>query len=201
MDLFSTICYAWAELLTSIPISGCNTMSVSWSDNRPNGDKNRFANKHLHVVKRVTDMDTMIGEGQQVLRDRRKNVKETVEPLGGGQEVLKMEQYGKIRPTANTLVVTNLAGLSMLESWIESNANAAGHYKIEVKVGAIIQATVGPDGTIVEDRDMVTTCGAVTVSIDVEGAKKIVYHLEKADLTGGILRDFKISSGGVAFVA
>lgn len=176
-------------------------MSVSWSDNRPNGDKNRFANKHLYVVKRVTDMDTMIAEGQQVLRDRRKNVKETVEPLGGGQEVLKMVQYGKIRPTANTLVVTNLAGLSMLESWIESNANAAGHYTIEVKVGAIIQATVGPDGSIVEDRDMVTTCGAVTVSIDVEGAKKIVYHLEKADLTGGILRDFKISSGGVAFVA
>ena len=112
-----------------------------------------------------------------------------------------MEQYGKIRPTANTLIVTNLAGLSMLESWIESNANSAGHYTIEVKVGAIIQATVGSDGSIVEDRDMVTTCGAVTVSIDVEGARKIVYHLEGADLTGGILREFKISSGGVAFVA
>ncbi len=176
-------------------------MSVSWSDPLADGSTNRFANKHLHVVKKVVDINQMINEGQQVLRDRNKSPGASVTQIGETDPVKKKDLYGKIRPNSSSLVVTNEAGLAALESWIESNALTSGQYTMEVKIGAIIQCELDASGSAIGANDTVTTCGSMTVSIEVSGSKKVVYHLCGVDMTGGQLRSFKVAPGGVAFVA
>ena len=157
-------------------------MAVSWVSDPHRVDPNRFGNKHLHVVQGIMSMPEMVSEGQRVLRER--NAANTQD---------KKDAYGKAKPSISTLLVTNVAGQEKMESWIESNFSGDGHYHIPNQIGAIIhcEKLSGPD--------QVTTAGSIHVSIRERDGAKEVYHLKGADMSGGVLNEFKISRGGVAF--
>ena len=157
-------------------------MAVSWLSDPHREDPNRFGNKHLHVVGGIMSMPEMVSEGQRVLRER--NAVNTQD---------KKDAYGKAKPPISTLLVTNVAGQEKMEAWIESRFSGDGHYQIPNQIGAIIhcEKLAGPD--------RVTTAGSIDVSIRQRDGAKEVYHLNGADMSGGVLNEFKISRGGVAF--
>jgi len=164
-------------------------MAVLWSGTMANGNPNRFAAKHLHIVNASYNLDRMKQEGLRILHERNSFV-----PV-----LNKNATYGTIRPKANTLVVTNDGGLSAMEAWVEMHVHATGHYSIPVGVGVIVQNNYEDMTVMNVFNDDAKVGGSIDVSIDVTAGIKRVFHMRGIDDQGDDLLDFKMSRGGVSF--
>jgi hypothetical protein len=113
-------------------------MAVSWAgmyrfkDNQGHvhQENNYFKNKHLFVVDDGVSFDQMVARCEAILKARR-----------SGKQPAK---FGKLKPMANTLVVTNSTGLLQMEAAVESEARKAGRATCDIWIpiynGVVVQS-------------------------------------------------------------
>lgn len=166
-------------------------MAVFWEGTMADGTTpNRFKAKHLHLVDSSYTLEKMKQEGKRILQERNSFV----------QVPNKKAKYGKIKPSANTLIVTNQGGFEEMNAWVQQNANSSGHFTIPVKIGVVVSNHYesGPEGSNFFFDDA-KVGGSFKASIEVSGTDKRVYHMDGIDEQGIELQDFKMNRGGVAF--
>ncbi|HEX9173887.1 MAG TPA: hypothetical protein VF861_14640 [Telluria sp.] len=165
-------------------------MTVFWDGLMADGTTpNRFAAKHLHLVDAHVNVDRMKQEGHRILNERN----------GFVMVVGKNAKYGKIKPKANTLVVTNRGGLNAMEAWVDLHVHASGHFSIPVGIGVIVQNNFEEIASMNVFAEDAKTGGSIDVNIEVSGSDRRVFHMRGIDDQGIELQDYKMNKGGVSF--
>jgi hypothetical protein len=120
-------------------------MAVSWagiyrfqdSKGQEHQENNHFKNKHLFVVDDGVSFEQMVKKCEAILQDRQ-----------SGKQPAK---FGKLKPMANTLVVTNSTGLLQMEAAVESESKKVGKVTCDIWIpiynGVVVQSKKGAKST------------------------------------------------------
>jgi hypothetical protein len=134
--------------------------------------KNRFANKHLHVLQHAASVQQMLDAGRTIFHER---VRASRRSRSAAVRELK-QKYGSSRPPISTLLVFSIGGLMELEAAIERNNGRSGWY--DIKNGAIFSVN--------NDQKIEGIAGRVDLRIRPlagQSGKHEVYHLHGTNIT------------------